>query len=75
MRNAVRYLAAVVLAGCMDVPTSSSPPEALGPEFRQLPTGTPAECPSFTTGASGILPGSGALYSHLRPPGIRPGHR
>ncbi len=72
MRPAVCAVA-LVLAGCTDVPTSPTQPEvATGPEFRQFPTGTPAECPAFTTGASGSLPGTGALYLICVPPGFDP---
>src|SRR5882672_3372791 len=41
-----------------------------GPESRIVPTGTPEGCPVGTTGASGTLPGSGALYLICVPPGF-----
>ncbi len=64
---------AIVVAGCTDAPTSSSDQEVVtGPRFRQTPAGTPGECPSFTTGASGTLSGSGALYLICVPPGFDP---
>jgi pimeloyl-ACP methyl ester carboxylesterase len=65
-------LTAAVLAGCMDAPTSSDPEVVTGPEVRQLPSGTPDGCPAFTTGASGSLSGSGALYLICVPPGFDP---
>jgi pimeloyl-ACP methyl ester carboxylesterase len=65
-------LTAVLLAGCMDAPTSSNLPETGRSDLRNAPAGTPAECPAGTTGASGALPGSGALYLICVPPGFDP---
>jgi pimeloyl-ACP methyl ester carboxylesterase len=65
-------LTAVMLAGCMDAPTSSDSRDVEGSDLRSIPTGTPAECPAGTTGASGALPGSGALYLICVPPGFDP---
>ena len=65
-------LAAVVLAGCMDAPTSSNSPDIAGSDLRSVPTGKPTECPAGTTGASGALPGSGALYLICVPPAFNP---
>jgi pimeloyl-ACP methyl ester carboxylesterase len=65
-------LIAVVLAGCVDAPTSSNPPRIVGRDVGTIPTGTPTECPDGTTGASGTLPGSGALYLICVPPDFDP---
>src|SRR5918995_937183 len=65
-------LTGVILAGCMDPPTSSDSLAVDNPQLRPIPTGTPAECPTGTTGASGTLPGSGALYLICVPPGFDP---
>ena len=65
-------LTAVMLAGCMDAPSSSNPPDIVGSDLRTVPTGRPDECPPGTTGASGALPGSGALYLICVPPGFNP---
>jgi pimeloyl-ACP methyl ester carboxylesterase len=64
-------ITAVMLAGCMDAPTSSNLPETEESDLRTVPTGTPAECPTGT-GASGTLPGSDALYLICVPPGFDP---
>jgi pimeloyl-ACP methyl ester carboxylesterase len=70
---AVLLLATVALAGCADVPTSSDGhPTTEEPQARTFPTGTPPECPAFTTGAAGTLPGSGALFLICVPPGFDP---
>src|SRR5918993_4295178 len=58
----ILLLTAVILTGCMDDPTASNPVAVDNPRPRQVPTGKPAECPDNTTGESGVLPGSGALY-------------
>jgi pimeloyl-ACP methyl ester carboxylesterase len=71
MRRMV-LLTAFILAGCTDTPTSSNPANNGGSDLRTIPTGTPAECPAGTTGASGTLPGSGALYLICAPPGFDP---
>lgn len=63
-------LAALILTGCMDAPTSSNPPVSAGPALSKVPTEKPAECPAGTTGASGTLPGSGALYLICVPGGF-----
>ena len=68
MMYRIALLAAVALAGCMDSPTD--PATTRGTDLRTLPTGTPAECPANTTGTSGTLPGSGALYLICVPPGF-----
>jgi pimeloyl-ACP methyl ester carboxylesterase len=65
-------LTAVVLAGCGDAPTSSNPPRIVERDLGTIPTGTPNECPAGTTGASGTLPGSGALFLICVPPGFDP---
>ena len=66
-------LAVAALAGCGDVPTSTDAPLGSGqPVSLKLPTGTPAGCPTLTTGASGTLAGSGALYLICVPPGFDP---
>jgi pimeloyl-ACP methyl ester carboxylesterase len=75
MTTAVRLIPAllITLAACTDAPTSSNlatPPT--GSELRSVPTGTPEGCPAGTTGASGALPGSGALYLICVPPGFDP---
>jgi pimeloyl-ACP methyl ester carboxylesterase len=72
MMKHIALLIALGLAGCMDAPTSSDPATTGGPDLRTLPTGTPTECPGGTTGASGTLPGSGALYLICVPPGFDP---
>jgi len=72
MMKPLALLAAVALAGCMDAPTSSDQAVASGSDLRTLPTGTPAECPVGTTGTSGTLPGSGALYLICVPSGFNP---
>ncbi|HEX2610121.1 MAG TPA: hypothetical protein VHK68_03870, partial [Gemmatimonadales bacterium] len=64
--------ATLVLAACAEAPTSSNPPATTGSTLAQVPTGTPSECPAGTTGASGTLPGSGALYLICVPPGFDP---
>jgi pimeloyl-ACP methyl ester carboxylesterase len=61
-----------MLAGCIDAPTSSNPAGSSRPDLRKVPTETPAECPTGTTGASGTLPGSGALYLICVPAGFDP---
>ena len=75
MKRALLFFAAI-LAGCTDAPTSANPiiptPGTNGSDFGSVPTGTPIECPSGTTGASGTLPGSGALYLICVPPGFNP---
>src|SRR5689334_14705531 len=63
---------ALVLAACAEAPTSSNPPTTTGSTLAQVPTGTPSECPAGTTGATGTLPGSGALYLICVPPGFDP---
>jgi hypothetical protein len=68
----ILLLAALVLAACTEAPTSSNSVAGGGSELRQVPTGTPAECPAGTTGASGTLPGSGALFLICVPPGFDP---
>jgi pimeloyl-ACP methyl ester carboxylesterase len=71
--RAVTLFATVALAGCADVPTSpDAHPTAGEPQARTFPTGRPPECPDFTTGAAGTLPGSGALYLICVPPGFDP---
>jgi pimeloyl-ACP methyl ester carboxylesterase len=70
--SAVILLAAGLVVGCLDPPTSSAPANIAGSDLRTFPTGTPAECPELTTGASGTLPGSGALYLICVPPGFDP---
>lgn len=71
--TAAILFAAAALAGCADVPTSSDDPSTPGgPQARTVPTGRPPQCPLFTTGASGTLPGSGALYLICVPPGFDP---
>jgi pimeloyl-ACP methyl ester carboxylesterase len=64
--------AALILAGCTDAPTSSGPAVANGPDVQMVPTDTPDECPGGTTGTSGTLPGSGALYLICVPAGFDP---
>lgn len=64
-------LIAVMLAGCMDTPTSSNSPDIGGADLRAVPTGRPTECPPGS-GASGTLPGSGALYLICVPPDFNP---
>jgi len=64
--------ATLVLAACAEAPTSSNPPTTTGSTLAQVPTGTPSECPAGTTGATGTLPGSGALYLICVPPGFDP---
>jgi pimeloyl-ACP methyl ester carboxylesterase len=64
-------LAAIVLSGCLDAPTSSNP-ASNGSDLSKVPTGRPDECPLGTTGASGTLPGSGALFLICVPPGTDP---
>ena len=68
----IPLLTAVILTGCMDDPTASNPVAADNPPLRQVPTGRPAECPANTTGESGTLPGSGALYLICVPEGFDP---
>lgn len=68
----IALLAAVALAACKDAPTSPDPAVAGGSDLGSVPTGTPTECPAGTTGASGTLPGSGALYLICVPPGFDP---
>jgi pimeloyl-ACP methyl ester carboxylesterase len=70
--NRIFVLGALILAACGEAPTSSSPTTTAGADPRQVPTGTPSECPDGTTGASGILPGSGALYLICVPQGFDP---
>jgi pimeloyl-ACP methyl ester carboxylesterase len=72
MVKPIALLIAVALAGCRDAPTSPDPAVAGGTDLRTIPTGTPTECPAGTTGASGTLPGSGALYLICAPPGFDP---
>jgi pimeloyl-ACP methyl ester carboxylesterase len=70
---AVLLFATVALAGCADVPTSSDGHSTTEePQARTFPTGTPPECPAFTTGAAGALPGSGALFLICVPPDFDP---
>src|SRR6266487_4032578 len=71
MAITVRHIPAllIALAACTDAPSASNPvANPVGPELRSVPTGTPAGCPTGTTGASGALPGSGALYLVCVPP-------
>jgi pimeloyl-ACP methyl ester carboxylesterase len=73
MITVVRFIPAllIALAACTDAPTSAnSVTTPAGPEPRIVPTGTPEGCPVGTTGASGALPGSGALYLICVPPGF-----
>jgi hypothetical protein len=73
MATTVRLIPAllITLAACSDAPTSSNTVTVpAGPELRSLPAGTPEGCPTGTTGASGALPGSGALYLICVPPGF-----
>jgi hypothetical protein len=73
MATAVRLIPAllITLAACSDAPISSNTAAGpVGPELRSVPTGTPEGCPTGTTGASGALPGSGALYLICVPPGF-----
>ena len=72
MTRATLALAVLVLAGCADAPTGAGDPISAGTEFRQVPTDTPAGCPTGTTGAAGALPGSGALYLICVPAGFDP---
>jgi pimeloyl-ACP methyl ester carboxylesterase len=72
MMKHIVLLAAVALAGCRDAPTSPDTVVAGGSDLGTVPTGTPTECPAGTTGASGTLPGSGALYLICVPPGFDP---
>ena len=67
----IALCAAAILAGCMDPPTGSDQQIAGGSELRSPPTERPAECLG-TTGASGTLPGSGALYLICVPDGFDP---
>lgn len=70
---AVILFATVALAGCADVPTSTDGQSTTGkPQARSVPTGTPPQCPSFTTGAQGTIPGTGALFLICVPPGFDP---
>jgi hypothetical protein len=73
MATSVRLIPAllIALAACTDAPSSpNTVATPLGPESRSVPAGTPAGCPAGTTGASGALPGSGALYLICVPPGF-----
>jgi pimeloyl-ACP methyl ester carboxylesterase len=70
--NRPLLLAALTLSACVDGPTFPNPATSSGSDPRQLPDGTPAECPAGTTGASGVLPGSGALYLICVPAGFDP---
>jgi pimeloyl-ACP methyl ester carboxylesterase len=72
MMKYTALLTAVALAGCRDAPTSPDAAATGGSDLRSIPTGTPAECPAGTTGASGTLAGSGALYLICVPPGFDP---
>jgi pimeloyl-ACP methyl ester carboxylesterase len=65
-------LAALILSACSEAPTSPRQATSSGPDPLQIPTGTPAECPAGTTGSSGTLPGSGALYLICVPQGFDP---
>ena len=58
----ILLVAACILSACTDAPTSSDPVAGSKPDLRPVPAGRPAECPEETTGASGTLPGSGAIY-------------
>jgi hypothetical protein len=61
----------IALAACTEAPTSSnSIATPGGPQLRNVPTATPEGCPTGTTGATGALPGSGALYLICVPPGF-----
>jgi pimeloyl-ACP methyl ester carboxylesterase len=72
MMKHIALLVAITLTGCREAPTSPDPAVAGGSDLRTSPTGTPTECPAGTTGASGVLPGSGALYLICVPPGFDP---
>jgi len=71
MGRAALLLLAGLLAGCLDAPTSSDQPDD-AVALRPVPTDTPDQCPELTTGASGTLPGSGALFLICVPPGFDP---
>jgi hypothetical protein len=60
----------IALAACTDAPTSDVAGPAPGGELQSVPTATPEGCPAGTTGASGSLAGSGALYLICVPPGF-----
>jgi pimeloyl-ACP methyl ester carboxylesterase len=65
-------LSALLLFACTDSPTSSDLSSATGSDLRTLPTGTPDGCPSGTTGASGTLPGTTAVFLICVPAGFDP---
>jgi hypothetical protein len=61
--------AGLALAACAD--STTDPTASIS--FARAPTTTPAACPAGTTGAEGVLPGSGALYLICVPAGfLRP---
>jgi pimeloyl-ACP methyl ester carboxylesterase len=67
--------AVVVLTACNDAPTANGPTGTTrpgGPTVGFLPGDTPQGCPAGTTGASGTLPGSGALFLICIPPNFDP---
>jgi pimeloyl-ACP methyl ester carboxylesterase len=70
--NRALFFSTVILFGCTDAPTSSDPVTTGVSDFGSAPTGTPDECPAGTTGASGTLPGSDALYLICVPAGFDP---
>jgi len=71
MGRAALLLLAGLLAGCLDAPTSSDQPDD-AVALRPVPTDTPDQCPELTTGASGAMPGSDALFLICVPPGFDP---